>query len=91
MDEIEAAVVEIEAEDARGARAALDRIAGVQSVAQLGTRLHALLDRELAEPVAAVEHALAEAGVEGNVRRVGASLEDVFVAVTRARGEEAPR
>jgi len=91
MEEIDATVIEIEADDARAARAALNGIDALQSVAQLGTRLHALLDRDLGRPVETVEHALAEAQVDARVQVVGASLEDVFVAVTRERGEDSAR
>jgi ABC-2 type transport system ATP-binding protein len=91
MEEIDATVIEIETEDARGARAALHGVGAVQSVAQLGTRLHALLDPALARPAETVERALAAARVAARVHVVGASLEDVFVAVTRCRGEEAAR
>ena len=45
MDSIDAIVIEIEADDVRAARHALDGQDFVKSVAQLGNRLHALLDR----------------------------------------------
>ena len=45
MDNIDAVVVEIESEDIAAARATLAQLAAVKSVAQLGTRLHALVDR----------------------------------------------
>jgi ABC-2 type transport system ATP-binding protein len=85
--EIDASVLEIEAEEVRAARAVLDGIAEVTSVAQLGTRLHALLRPELAHPDARVRAALAGAGVQAAVRVADASLEDVFVAATRSRRE----
>ena len=44
MDSIDAIVIEIEADDVRAARHALDGQDFVKSVAQLGNRLHALLD-----------------------------------------------
>jgi ABC-2 type transport system ATP-binding protein len=87
MREIDASVLEIEAEDVRAARAVLDGIADVTSVAQLGTRLHALVRPELADPDARVRAALAGAGVQAAVRVADASLEDVFVAATRSRRE----
>ena len=46
MDAIDAIVIEIEADDVRAARHALDGQDFVKSVAQLGNRLHALLDRD---------------------------------------------
>jgi ABC-2 type transport system ATP-binding protein len=83
MREIDAAVIEIEAAEPRAARAALERVTAVRSVAQLGTRLHALVDRQLADPAAQLAAALREAHVEARVAPARASLEDVFVAATR--------
>ncbi len=82
MEDIDAAVIEVESEDIAGARAALDRIAQVKSVAQLGTRLHALLDRSTLDPQRLVQDAFERAGVSGGVELTRASLEDVFVAST---------
>ncbi|HEY4367860.1 MAG TPA: ABC transporter ATP-binding protein [Steroidobacteraceae bacterium] len=82
MDTIDATVIEIEVADIRGARHALDDQPFVRSVAQLGTRLHALLDRSLNEPEVRVRSLLKDKGIEGTVERVRASLEDVFVAAT---------
>ena len=83
MDSIDAAVIEIEADDVRGARHALDGQDYVRSVAQLGNRLHALLAQERADPEGSIRALLAQHGVQGKVERVHASLEDVFVAATR--------
>jgi len=83
MDGIDAAVIEIEADDVRGARHALDGQDYVKSVAQLGNRLHALLAQERADPEGSIRALLAQHGVQGKVERVLASLEDVFVAATR--------
>jgi len=85
MRDIPAAVVEIEAEDTGAAREALHGDPKVRSIAQLGTRLHALLDRDTPEPAAHVERVLAGAGVAARVHDVPASLEDVFVAATGFR------
>jgi ABC-2 type transport system ATP-binding protein len=82
---IDALVVEIEAADVRAARAALDGVAEVLSVAQLGTRLHALVAPDAREPVALLRQALAAARVTARVEIAPASLEDVFVAATRER------
>jgi len=59
----------------------------VMSVAQLGTRLHALMDPGLDDPAGRIRHALAAAGVEAEVELTEATLEDVFVAATRERRE----
>jgi ABC-2 type transport system ATP-binding protein len=87
MREIDATILEIETEDVRAARATLDTITEVQSVAQLGARLHALVDRGLADPAVRVRAAFADHGIGAEVRVTSASLEDVFVAATRSRPE----
>jgi ABC-2 type transport system ATP-binding protein len=87
--DIDAAVVEIEADDIERARRALATVAGVKSIAQLGTRLHALLDREIQDPEGAVRAALATASVEASVERTPANLEDVFVASTSKKAATA--
>jgi ABC-2 type transport system ATP-binding protein len=89
MDSIDATVIEIEAVDVRAARHALDGQVYVKSVAQLGTRLHALLARELENPQARVRALLEERHVQATVELVRASLEDVFVAATGFGVEEA--
>jgi ABC-2 type transport system ATP-binding protein len=81
---IDATVVEIEAEEIRAARSALDAVPEVMSIAQLGTRLHALVDPAVPEPETRLRRALASAGVAAHVERARPSLEDVFVAATRA-------
>jgi ABC-2 type transport system ATP-binding protein len=80
-------VLEIESEHLPAARAVLGRIDGVLSVAQLGTRLHALVELALQDPEGTVRAALERAGVEAAVGLVPANLEDVFVAATRSRPE----
>ena len=82
MDSINATVIEIEVADVRGARRALDGQAFVRSVAQLGTRLHALLAPDLEDPTAKVRELLEQHHVAATVEQVRASLEDVFVAAT---------
>ena len=91
MREIEAAVVEIEGPDLRAARDVLARLSEVQSVARLGQRLHALVDRDVAEPATRLAQALAAADVEARVALARASLEDVFVASTRRQREAEAR
>ena len=89
MDSIDAVVIEIEAEDVRSARRALDGQDFVKSVAQLGNRLHALLDPQRTDPEASIRALLEKQGVQGKVERVRASLEDVFVAATGFNVDEA--
>jgi ABC-2 type transport system ATP-binding protein len=82
---IGAVVLEVETPKIREARAVLAGVTGLWSVAQLGTRLHALIDPDVADPAAAVRAALTHSGVEAQVVVAPASLEDVFVAATSAR------
>jgi ABC-2 type transport system ATP-binding protein len=89
MDSIDAVVIEIEADDVRSARHALDGQDFVKSVAQLGNRLHALLDPQRPDPEGSIRALLQQQGVQGKVERVRASLEDVFVASTRFNADEA--
>ena len=87
MRGIDAAVLEIESEHLPAARAVLGQVDGVLSVAQLGTRLHALVEPALPDPEGTVRAALDRAGVEAAVELTPANLEDVFVAATRSRPE----
>jgi ABC-2 type transport system ATP-binding protein len=85
MQGVQASVVEVEAEDVSAARAALAGEPRIRSIAQLGTRLHALLDRDVPDAAGEVRARLAAGGVAANVNLVPASLEDVFVAATGFR------
>ncbi len=94
MSEIPATVVEVEATDTVAARRALVLDESVLSVAQLGTRLHVLIDPTASEPENRVLQLLRAASVEAQSTLVRASLEDVFVAATgfgRAAGDEQDR
>jgi len=89
MRDIDASVVEIEGDALRAARDALSRLPEVQSIAQLGQRLHALVDRRLPAPEVRLAQVLESAGVRAHVALARPSLEDVFVAATRREsGEE---
>jgi len=72
------------------ARAALIGDPRIRSIAQLGTRLHALLDRDTPDAAGRVRERLDSAGVAAQVQSVPASLEDVFVASTGFRHGPAP-
>jgi len=87
--DISAGVVEIETARPRAARECLEAIEGVKSVAQLGTRLHALTDKTIDDPAELIRRALEQAGIDGDVETVTANLEDVFVAATRLNGNQA--
>lgn len=88
MRQIDALVVEVETSRPRAARRALEALPSVESVAQIGARLHALVEPELEDPAGELDAALGAAGLTGSVRVVGANLEDVFVAVTRSGAPE---
>ncbi len=62
----------------------------MKSVAQLGTRLHALIDPRTPDAAARVDRLLRSAGVTAQVETVRASLEDVFVAATGFRRDARP-
>ncbi|KMQ72984.1 ABC transporter ATP-binding protein [Marinobacter subterrani] len=81
--DINAGVVEIETATPRAARDCLEATDGVQSVAQLGTRLHALTDKAVEDPAGLIRRALKQADIDSEVESVTANLEDVFVAATR--------
>lgn len=83
--DIDATVIEIECDDLARARALLAQDPAVLSIAQLGSRLHALLAREAIEPARRLRELLAAQGLAAGVEQVGANLEDVFVAATRLR------
>jgi ABC-2 type transport system ATP-binding protein len=82
-EEIGYVVLEIEVADPVSGRAVLADVPLIASVAQLGTRLRALVEPRADRPEHSVERHLRDARVEGRVRRVEPNLEDVFMAVTR--------
>ena len=75
-------IVYLHQDDIAGAREALAHIGAVKSIAQLGTRLHALLDRSTPDPQRVVQGAFERAHVQARVELTKPSLEDVFVAAT---------
>jgi len=87
MERVDAWVVEIESETPRLARRALEDEPGVLSLAQLGTRLRALVALSVERPEERVREILDAAGVQGLVEQTRPSLEDVFVDATRERAE----
>ena len=82
MDDMPARVVEIETDRTRDVRDALLAADDVIDVAQLGSRLHALIDRSRSEPDAYVESVLARHDLRAALRVVKPNLEDVFVMAT---------
>ena len=89
--DIDAVVIEVECADLSAARRALQGEPHVKSVAQLGSRLHVLMEPTAEEPEAGLERLLAGACAGARVERVAASLEDVFVAATGFRGLDGRR
>jgi ABC-2 type transport system ATP-binding protein len=83
--DIDATVIEIECGDLVAARRALAAVPAIRSAAQLGNRLRVLMPRDTRDPEAALRAVLAPLCPDARVERVGASLEDVFVAATRLR------
>jgi len=82
---IDATVVEMETGDSRTARRLLTDLPGVLSVTQLGMRLRVLLDRSVADPLAAIRAGLTDQGLRFDARLTHPNLEDVFVAATQGR------
>lgn len=84
MRDIGVRVVEIESGHTREVRAALLESGVVLHVAQLGSKLHALVRADVDDPVARVREVVEEqrGGSKLELREVGASLEDVFVVST---------
>jgi ABC-2 type transport system ATP-binding protein len=85
--DIDATVIEIECADLTAVRRALAGVPAVRSMAQLGNRLHVLMRRDATDPEGELRSLLAAHCTEASIERVGATLEDVFVAATRLRTE----
>jgi ABC-2 type transport system ATP-binding protein len=87
MDDLPLHVLEAQGPDTDAIRAVLRGHPSIVSVAQLGLRLHVLVDRDTPDPVALVRSALDRAGVRADVIATRANLEDVFVAATLPKAE----
>jgi ABC-2 type transport system ATP-binding protein len=83
--DIDATVIEIECADLTAARRALAAVPAVRSMAQLGNRLHVLMHRDAVEPERELGAAVSALCADARIERVGATLEDVFVAATQLR------
>jgi ABC-2 type transport system ATP-binding protein len=87
--------VEVVAAQPRKAQRALVGLPGVLSVAQVGNNLRVLAGGEVGATqgavAARVRDALQAAGMQADVQAVDPNLEDVFVDVTRDRGEPRER
>jgi ABC-2 type transport system ATP-binding protein len=82
MSELPLQVIEVESADIDAARRELHGLPVVRSLAQMGIRLHVLVDRDVPNAPAAVHDALKRGGVQAEVRQTRPNLEDVFVAAT---------
>jgi len=80
--------VEVHAQEPRQAQRALVNLPGVLSVAQIGNTLRVLADPGV-DAVPRVREALRSAGLQAEVHEGAASLEDVFVDVTRKQQRDA--
>jgi ABC-2 type transport system ATP-binding protein len=82
MSDLPLQVIEVESADIDAARRELHHLPMVRSLAQMGIRLHVLIERGVQDATAAVADALKRAGVSAEVRSTRPNLEDVFVAAT---------
>ncbi len=82
MRDVGATVIEILSEHSRAVRDAIIGSTGVWHVAQLGNKLHALLDPELADPETRLLPIVHVVDGTARIHRVSANLEDVFVMAT---------
>jgi ABC-2 type transport system ATP-binding protein len=81
-DNLAATVVEIESDQARKVRTELMPLACVIDIAQLGTRLHALIDLSEQAPIELIDDLLGQKKLAAVTRLVAPNLEDVFVMAT---------
>jgi ABC-2 type transport system ATP-binding protein len=77
-------VLEVSADNPGEAQKALHQHPDIISVTQLGIRLRILVADDHDDPEQLIRSCLAEHGIKADVRIIAASLEDVFVASTRA-------
>jgi ABC-2 type transport system ATP-binding protein len=84
--DMDARVVEVETDAPGRARAALNGLAPILSVTQLGVRLRVLVAKAIEDAPELVRSTLLAAGVEARVQPVHPSLEDVFVLATDSDG-----
>jgi ABC-2 type transport system ATP-binding protein len=77
-------VLDVSADNPGEAQKALHQHPDIISVTQLGIRLRILVADDHHDPEQLIQSCLAEHGIKADVRIIAASLEDVFVASTRA-------
>jgi len=86
MAELPATVVEVESEVTRPVRQTLMGLDEVIDVAQLGSRLHVLVEPDLDAPEDFLRRALKNASLDARLAITAPNLEDVFVMATSGRG-----
>lgn len=82
MNNLPLQVIEVQAREVDRARGQLHGLREVRSLAQLGLRLHVLVDRDTPDAAGLVREKLIGAGITATVQATRANLEDVFVAAT---------
>ena len=75
-------VIEVLADDPYHAQTAISTLPEIASVTQLGIRLRVLIPEAVPGSLELVQGVLREHGIDADTRLSGATLEDVFVAVT---------
>jgi len=83
MAGVEADIFEIEGADGSAAPRLIRELPWVHGVTQLGIRLRVLADRGEREAESRLRALLAQNGIDAQIERTQASLEDVFVVATR--------
>ncbi len=86
MAELPASVVEVSSDTTRIVREVLLELTEVIDVAQLGSRLHALVQPEVQNPTTFLGEALERKSLLASLNLVAPNLEDVFVMATLGRG-----
>jgi ABC-2 type transport system ATP-binding protein len=76
-------IIEVLSDSPSRAQTLLTGLPEVRSVTQLGVKLRVLVPTHIGAPLDLVSTALRDSGFRAECRIVAASLEDVFVAVTR--------
>jgi ABC-2 type transport system ATP-binding protein len=87
MTDLPLQVIEVQARDTDAARRELHELPEVKSLAQLGLKLHVLIDRSVADAPGRVSQVLRNAGIDAHAEATHANLEDVFVAATLPRAD----
>lgn len=79
---LSAHVIEVETEHSRVVRAELLSLPCVIDVAQLGARLHVLVDPLVVSPIDVLTEKMREKALAAEMRKISPNLEDVFVMAT---------